>query len=121
MPNLRTAIRDKGVHFLNHVAAQPVCGPSRSSLLQGRFPHNVKYYANDDPPSIANYLAVANNSVGTWLTAAGYHTAFIGKYVNGCEKQVPEGWNVRCARGPAFARAPPPPANPAPPISSLYV
>ena len=76
MPNLRK-LREAGVHFINHVAAQPVCGPSRSSLLQGRFPHNVKYYANEDPPSVANYLAIANNSVGTWLTAAGYHTAFI--------------------------------------------
>jgi len=92
MPNLNS-LREKGVKFINHVAAQPVCGPSRSSLLQGRFPHNVGYYANDDPPSIANYMQVANNSLGTWLTAAGYHTAFIGKYVNGVEKQVPEGWN----------------------------
>ena len=73
MPNLKK-LASQGVHFLNHVAAQPVCGPSRSSLLQGRFPHNVQYYANDDPPSIANYMAIANNSVGTWLTAAGYHT-----------------------------------------------
>ena len=92
MPNLKR-LRESGVHFLNHVAAQPVCGPSRSSLLQGRYPHNVGYYANEDPASVANYLAVANNSLGTWLTAAGYHTAFVGKYVNGVEKQVPEGWN----------------------------
>ena len=87
------SLKASGVHFINHVAAQPVCGPSRSSLLQGRFPHNVQYFANEDPPSVANYLAEANNSVGTWITAAGYHTAFIGKYVNGCEKQVPSGWN----------------------------
>ena len=76
MPNLKK-FRESGVHFINHVAAQPVCGPSRSSLLQGRFPHNVGYFANDDPPSIANYLNVANNSVGTWLTAAGYHTVSV--------------------------------------------
>jgi arylsulfatase A-like enzyme len=92
MPNLR-ALRAAGAHFVNHVAAQPVCGPSRSSLLSGRFPHNVGYYANEDPTSIANYLAIQNNSVGTWLTAAGYHSAFIGKYVNGVEKSVPSGWS----------------------------
>jgi len=92
MPNLRR-LREAGVHFINHVAAQPVCGPSRSSLLAGRYPHNVGYYANDDPPSVANFLAVVNNTVGTWLTAAGYHTAFVGKFVNGAEKQVPSGWN----------------------------
>ena len=92
MPNLRR-LRESGVHFVNHVAAQPVCGPSRSSLLQGRYPHNVNYWANDDPASVANYLAIANNTIGTWLTGAGYHTSFTGKYVNGVEKQVPEGWN----------------------------
>ena len=36
MPNLRTGFRDAGAFFENHVAAQPVCGPSRSSLLLGR-------------------------------------------------------------------------------------
>ena len=91
-PNL-SALRARGIHFQNHVAAQPVCGPSRSSLLQGRFPHNVGYYANEDPASVQNYVKVANNTVGTWLTAAGYHSAFIGKYVNGVESFIPQGWN----------------------------
>jgi Sulfatase len=80
MPNLKK-LREQGVHFINHVAAQPVCGPSRSSLLQGRFPHNVGYYQNLDPPSVVNYHKVENNTIGTWMTEAGYHTAFMGKYV----------------------------------------
>jgi N-acetylglucosamine-6-sulfatase len=92
MPNL-AKIKASGAHFLNHAAVQPVCGPSRSSLLSGRFPHNVGYVCNGDKPSENNYRAVQNNSVGTWLTAAGYHTAFIGKYVNGLEPTVPSGWN----------------------------
>lgn len=92
MPNLRS-LRDAGAHFVHHVAAQPVCGPSRSSLLTGRYPHNTGYYANLDVASIANWLKVQNNTVGTWLTAAGYHTSFTGKYVNGCESHIPEGWN----------------------------
>ena len=62
MPNLKR-LASEGVHFINHVAAQPVCGPSRSSLLAGRYPHNVGYYSNDDPPSVANYMAVANVSL----------------------------------------------------------
>lgn len=91
-PNL-SKLRSSGVHFSNHVAAQPVCGPSRSSLLSGRFPHNVKYWANEDPASIANYVLEQNVSIGTWMTDAGYHTAFVGKYVNGVEGYVPSGWN----------------------------
>jgi hypothetical protein len=92
MPNLRRIARS-GAHFVNHVAAQPVCGPSRSSLLQGRFPHNAGYLCNIDGPSEEAYLKVANNTVGTWLTSAGYHTAFVGKYINGLEGTVPSGWN----------------------------
>lgn len=37
MPNLRTRVRDAGAHFVNHVAAQPVCGPSRTSMLAGAY------------------------------------------------------------------------------------
>ena len=103
MPNLRTRLRDVGAHFPNHVAAQPVCGPSRSSFLSGRFPHNVGYVNNGDKASRTRYLQeqvsgcpqqekpigrnhcdthpfpLQNNSIGTWLTAEGYHTAFLGK------------------------------------------
>lgn len=92
MPNLRTRIRDAGVELINHVAAQPVCGPSRSSLLAGRFPHNVGYVVNDEAASIARWTTQENNTWGTWLTAAGYHTAFFGKYVNSMESHTPAGW-----------------------------
>lgn len=93
MPTLRTEFRDAGAFFVNHVAAQPVCGPSRSSLLLGRFPHNTGYVVNDDLDSVAAFVARQNNSVGAWLKAAGYYTAFHGKYVNSCQKHVPSGWS----------------------------
>lgn len=93
MPNLREQIVKQGTHFENHVAAVPVCGPSRSSLLVGRYPHNSGYYANLDKDSIESFKKIQNNTVGTWLTGAGYYTAFIGKYVNGLEKEVASGWN----------------------------
>jgi len=58
-----------------------------------QYPHNTGYVCNSDAPSAAAYLEIHNNSVGTWLTAAGYHTSFIGKYVNNIEKFYPEGWS----------------------------
>jgi N-acetylglucosamine-6-sulfatase len=92
MPNLK-ALRESGVHLINHVAAQPVCGPSRSSLLAGRYPHNTGYIINDSKDSIAAWTSAENNTIGTWLSAAGYYTSYLGKYVNSMEAHVPAGWS----------------------------
>ena len=92
MPKLKKYFSDEGTEFVNHVAAQPVCGPSRSSMLLGRYPHNTGYVNNKDQASYANFLAQAN-TVGKWLKDAGYYTAFFGKYVNGMESHVPSGWS----------------------------
>jgi arylsulfatase A-like enzyme len=73
MPNLKR-LREAGVHLVNHVASQPVCGPSRSSLLAGRLPHNTGYIINDGKESIAAWAAAENNTLGTWLSDAGYYT-----------------------------------------------
>ena len=76
MPNLRKQFVEGGLYFHNHVAAYPVCGPSRSSFLAGRYPHNVGYVSNGALESIDAFAKVANNSVGSWVRKAGYHTAF---------------------------------------------
>ena len=92
MPNLKR-LREEGLHLVNHVAAQPVCGPSRSSLLAGRYPHNAGYIINDGKASIAAWTRAENNTLGAWLSAAGYYTSFLGKYVNSMESHVPAGWS----------------------------
>jgi len=46
MPNLKRALSEGGLEFVNHAAVVAVCGPSRSSLLSGRFPHNTGVVAN---------------------------------------------------------------------------
>jgi arylsulfatase A-like enzyme len=40
MPTVAKRFREEGTEFVNHIATTPVCGPSRSSLLTGRFTHN---------------------------------------------------------------------------------
>ena len=92
MPNTKSLLVDHGASFINHVAASPVCGPSRSSFLLARYPHNAGIKANGDGPSLNDFLSKANNSLGKWLSDAGYYTSFHGKYVNGAEDQVPSGW-----------------------------
>jgi N-acetylglucosamine-6-sulfatase len=92
MPNLRR-LRESGVSFTEHISADPLCGPSRAALLSGRYPHNNGYRHNLDSASIQAWKAIQNNTLGTWLTHTGYHTAYLGKYVNGLETEVPSGWN----------------------------
>ena len=87
MPKLKLHMQDGGIRFNAHVADAPQCGPSRSSTLTGRAVHNTTFYINADPDqaSFKNYAAVQNQTIGTFLSGAGYHTAFLGKYVNGLE------------------------------------
>jgi hypothetical protein len=99
MPQLTKYWKKEGVEFTNHVAAVPVCGPSRSSLLTARYPHNNGYKMNSDSPSIETWCGAhnpssnMNHSVGDWLARSGYHTAFLGKTVNSCESWANSGWS----------------------------
>lgn len=93
MPNLSERLKRGGLTFEQHVAALPVCGPSRSSLLAGRYPHNTGYVDNCDGASIKSWEAKQNDTIGRWLSKSGYHTALLGKYVNCMEMSVPSGWS----------------------------
>ena len=76
---------DHGTTFVNHCADSPQCGPSRAATLTGRLPHNNGFLENSDTSgaSIAGWKRLRNQTIGTWLTKAGYHTFFGGKWVNG--------------------------------------
>ena len=80
-PNL-DRLAKAGVRFSNCYAAQAVCSPSRASILSGLFPtsHLVQdnIYDIDDTTASSSY-----NMRILWpglLQAAGYHTAWIGKW-----------------------------------------
>ena len=78
------------------MAAVPVCGPSRSSLLLSKFPHNNGYKMNGDIPSVASFCGPGghmNDTVGNWLARAGFYTAFLGKHINNCEWATERGWS----------------------------
>lgn len=78
-------LRDHGTTFVNHCADSPQCGPSRAATLSGRLPHNTGFLENGDTTgaSVASWMRLRNQTIGTFLTRAGYHTAFAGKWVNG--------------------------------------
>lgn len=78
-PNVSTPTIDRlaleGVHFRRAVANNPWCCPARFSLLTGLYPH--KGVDRTPPPAP---MDPALPTIATMLTAAGYHTAWFGKW-----------------------------------------
>lgn len=111
MKNLRSLVGDEGTTFTNAFVHTPICCPSRSSYLSGRYLHNGGAINN----------SVAGNCYGSdWQSdaeadsfavhakQAGYTTSYTGKYLNayslkgspGCPTikapgclRVPPGWD----------------------------
>lgn len=77
-PNLRTPYLDtlaqRGVYFTQSYCTSPVCGPSRSSLLTGRMPHETGVVWN------STYINKAVPTIGQLFARAGYNTAYAGKW-----------------------------------------
>jgi arylsulfatase len=81
--NLKTPNLDKlaseGTRFTNWISANPVCSPSRASLLTGRYPTRVGV-----PrvlfPTDKNGLNLDEQTLADLLRARGYKTQCIGKW-----------------------------------------
>jgi choline-sulfatase len=67
------ALAQTGVRFDHAYCADPVCVPSRASLLTGLYTHNHKTYDNQTP------WPFENKTMAHALSEAGYMTALIGK------------------------------------------
>ncbi len=95
MPNVRKLIADKGTTFKNTFASYPLCCPSRATYLTGQYPHNHDVLDNKAPHGGFAKLR-GKNTLPVWMSKAGYHTAHIGKYLNGYgsknPRTVPAGW-----------------------------
>ena len=82
----------RGLRFERAYTCQPVCGPARSALFTGLYPHSNGSWGNCMP------LYADVQTLGQRLTKAGIHCAYIGKwhldggdyFGNGV---CPEGWD----------------------------
>ncbi|GAB6987116.1 hypothetical protein JCM10369A_36410 [Nocardioides pyridinolyticus] len=83
-----------GVTFTDMVAPHPNCSPSRAQMLTGQYAHNNGVRTNA-PPWGGHESLDPSAALPVWLHAAGYSTAFVGKYLHGYdEDDGPEpGWD----------------------------
>lgn len=99
MPRLQSLIAAQGVTFTNAIATTPLCGPSRATVMTGRYAHSHGILSNGDP--LGGYgkyrdSGLEADSLPVWLKAAGYQTSYMGKYTNGYQAgwtSRPPGWD----------------------------
>jgi arylsulfatase A-like enzyme len=96
-PNIKGKIIDKAVTFSNSFSTFPLCCPSRATFLTGQYPHNHGVMHNLLPEGgVAKFED--SSSIAIWLNNSGYHTGYVGKYLNqyGVDTPgtyIPPGWN----------------------------
>ncbi len=89
-PNL-DKLADEGVRFINAYAANPVCSPTRASILSGQYParlgindfipgHWRPYEKVIVPVNRTQYLPEDIITIGETLRESGYATGFFGKW-----------------------------------------
>jgi N-acetylglucosamine-6-sulfatase len=114
MTNVRK-LQQEGTTFTNYTVTDSLCCPSRASILKGQYPHNtgiVKNHGSDGGFRLFHSRGQEKSTFATDLQAAGYRTAFLGKYLNqyfpnltmGTGKPyVPPGWDQWFAGGNAYS------------------
>lgn len=93
-PNL-DRLAAQGLRYTNAYTCQPVCGPARSALFTGTFPHSNGM--------VTNSIAMGDNvkTIGQRLSDGGVHCAYIGKWhLDGSDYfgngVCPQGWDEDC-------------------------
>ena len=78
-PNI-DQLRKEGVRFNNFLATQAVCTSSRVALLTGCYPNRLGLGGTALGPNSKVGLSNDEQTLGTLLQLAGYHTGVVGKW-----------------------------------------
>ncbi|MHC4354898.1 MAG: sulfatase, partial [Planctomycetota bacterium] len=119
-PNIDRLARS-GMNFTNGYAANPVCSPTRYSIMTGKYPSRVdatnffsgKRSGRFNPGELNDKMPISEVTLAEALKEHGYKTAFAGKWHLGPDEQYwPEsqgfdvnigGWATGWPRGGFFA------------------
>lgn len=119
-PNI-DALAKSGMLFTDAYAANPLCSPTRASIMTGQYPlrngltaasgHIAKIHEHKERfkgpeeirgsgPSALNYLDPKHYTLGKAMKDAGYATGFFGKWHMGCQmKYWPESHGFEYVKG----------------------
>jgi N-acetylglucosamine-6-sulfatase len=96
MPQVQR-LMDRGMTLRRAIVTNPLCCPSRATILTGRYSHTTGVYTNVSPfGSWTAFQPSESDTIATALHDVGYRTALIGKYINGYggdDAYVPPGWD----------------------------
>ena len=96
MPHTEKVLGDHGVTFDDAFLSNPLCAPSRSSLLTGKTSGHNGMWGNCCTHG-GFHVFDDSDTIATRLQDSGYRTAMIGKYLNGYNlihrSYVPPGWS----------------------------
>jgi len=87
MPNVESLLVAHGLRFTNAFDNNPLCCPSRTTMMTGLTSGHSGVWWNKNGPNGGYKAFVANGdqhrTIFGWLHAAGYHTSLVGKFLNG--------------------------------------
>ncbi|MFN2489945.1 MAG: sulfatase [Actinomycetota bacterium] len=97
MPYVSSQPEGHWVRFPNSFVNTPLCCPARATILSGQYAHHTGVQNNHQGNRFDDSATVA-----TWLDAAGYETALVGKYLNSYpfnrgETYIPPAWDFWAA------------------------
>jgi arylsulfatase A-like enzyme len=97
MPVLTERVAAPGVTFPDAFVTNPLCCPSRASILTGNYSHTHLVYRQAPPFGRFEWFD-DRSTLATWLHDAGYRTGLFGKYLDGYQHAavtgyVPPGWD----------------------------
>jgi arylsulfatase A-like enzyme len=97
MPVVSERLAGRGVTFPDMFVTNPLCCPSRASILTGNYSHTHLVYRQAPPFGRFEWFD-DRSTLATWLHDAGYTTGLFGKYIDGYQHAavtgyVPPGWD----------------------------